>query len=76
MCNYSQTSENGPTLNGPLRLAGWFVELEYHYNGIVWVIIWEPNKVIDIGKRSTCRDGQLERFDCSYYKQIGHTKQT
>ena len=39
--------------------------LEYHYNGIVWAILWKPNKAIDIGEYSICGGGQLERFYCS-----------
>ena len=27
-------------------------ELEYCYNGIAWVIVWDPDKVSDIGERS------------------------
>ena len=25
---------------------GHFMELEYIYNGIVWAIVWDPNKVV------------------------------
>ena len=34
-----------PTLNGG---GGRFRDLEYCYNGIVWVIAWDPNKSINI----------------------------
>ena len=51
---------SGPTLNGPFR------ELEYHYNCIVWAIVWDRNIEIDIGKWTICEGGQLERFDCIY----------
>ena len=47
----------GPTLNGRL----WEVrKLEYHCNCILWVIIWDRNKVIDIVEWSICNGGQLE----------------
>ena len=52
-----------PTLNGPFRGGGRFRELEYHYNGIVWVIVWDPNKAIGIGEFSICGGGQLERCE-------------
>ena len=42
------------TLNGPFR------ELKYHYNSIVGAIVWDPNKVIDIGEWSICGDGRLK----------------
>ena len=37
----------GPTLNG-LQGDGQFREVQYHYNNIVWAIIWNRSKVIDI----------------------------
>ena len=52
----------GPTLNGPFREVGWFMELEYHCNGIVGVIFWEPNKAIDMKELSICGGGRFERF--------------
>ena len=59
---YRKTSLNrstiGLTLNGPFR------ELEYHYNSIVWAIIWDPNIVTDNRGWSICGGGQLERFYC------------
>ena len=43
------------------------VELEYHYNGILWAaIVWYPNKTIGIGERLICGGGRLERFYCIY----------
>ena len=36
-----------------------FGELEHCYNGIVWVIAWEPNKTIDIGEWLICTCGWL-----------------
>ena len=44
---------------------GRFRELEYHYNGIVRVIVWDSNKAIDIGEWSIPGGGRLERFYCS-----------
>ena len=29
------------------------------------MIIWDPNKAIDIGRWSTCGGGRLERFYCT-----------
>ena len=46
------------------------MELEHHYNDIVWEIVWELNKVIDIGEWSVCESGQLERFLLFTVKQI------
>ena len=46
----------GLSLNGPFR------QLEYHYNGIMWVIVLDRNKAIDTGEWSICGGGQLERF--------------
>ena len=31
------------------------------------MIVWDPNKAIDIGERSTCGDGQMEMFYCNIY---------
>ena len=36
------------------------MELEYHYNGIAWVIIWDEQSPINIGDWSICSGGQLE----------------
>ena len=46
--------------------GGWFRELEYCYSCIAWAIIWDPNKVIDIGEWWMCGQGRLERFYCVY----------
>ena len=32
---------------------------------MVWVIIWDANKAIDIWEWPTCVSGWLERFNCS-----------
>ena len=31
----------GPTVNDPSIGGGRFMELDYHYNGILWPIIWD-----------------------------------
>ena len=51
-----------PTLSGPFKGGGRFREFEYNYNGIEWVMVWNPNKVIDIGHCLICGGGRLERF--------------
>ena len=38
-----------PTLIGPFQEVLGPRELEYHYNGIAWAIVWDPNKEINIG---------------------------
>ena len=35
---------------------------------LLWVIVWNPNKAIDIGRWSICGESRLERFHCIYYK--------
>ena len=45
----------GLTLNGP------FKELEYRYTCIVWEIIWDSNKAIDIEAWSICGGGRLDK---------------
>ena len=40
------------------------MKLEYHYNGIVCSIVWDPNKAIDIVEWSIHIGGQLKRFYC------------
>ena len=52
----------GPRLNGSFREVVGFTEFEYLYNGIVWAIVWDPNKAIDIRELSICRGGWLDRF--------------
>ena len=43
-----------------------FRQLEYSYNGIGWVILWDPKKATHIGKLSTRGGGSVrERFYCS-----------
>ena len=52
----------GSTLNGPFRevvsLARWNIATMV----FVWVIVWDPNKAIDIGELSICGRGQLKKF--------------
>ena len=43
--------------------------LEYRYNGYL-VIIWGPNKAINIKQWSICGGGQLERFYCNWYLSL------
>ena len=37
------------------------MKLEYHYNDRVWMIIWDPNKAIEIGECPIWGGGWLER---------------
>ena len=43
-------------------------ELEYHYNGIAWWIIWDLNKAIDIGKWPICGCDRSEKFKPIYIR--------
>ena len=36
-------------------------ELTYRCKGIVWVLVWDPNKAIDIGEWSICGGDRLKR---------------
>ena len=36
--------------------------LEYRYNGVVWTVVWDPNKAVDMGEWSIGGGGQLERI--------------
>ena len=54
----------GATLNWSIQGGGRFRQLEYCYNGIIWSIVWGPNKAIDIGAWSICGGDQLERVHC------------
>ena len=45
------------------------MELEYCYNGIVWTVIWDPNKAINIEKWLVCGDGRLVRFYYTYVNE-------
>ena len=56
----------GLTLNGLFREVV-NLELEYCDNGILWAIVWDPNKVINIGEWVMCGGGWLERFYCMLY---------
>ena len=42
------------------------MEVEYHNNWIVWAIIWDPNKAIDIGEWLICVGGRLKMLYCMY----------
>ena len=49
MKSNSKTPKNSNDLiNGPFQGGGLLSELEYLYNGIVWVQVWDPNKEICI----------------------------
>ena len=37
-------------------------EFEYCYNGIIWAIVWDPNKVMDIRELSMGGGSRLDRF--------------
>ena len=39
------------------------------------VIVWDPNKAIDLGEGSICGGGRIERFYCIYI-YIYQTKPT
>ena len=54
----------GPTLNDPFRMV---IGLGYHYNGIAWAIVWDPNKAINIVEWSICGYEWLEGFLYVYY---------
>ena len=56
---YSKTSLNRPTPGSTDRSV-------YGVKISLWVTIWDPNKVIDIGRWSMCRGGQIEKFYCMY----------
>ena len=38
--------------------------IEYHYYCIILVIIWDPNKGMDIREWLICRSGRLQKFYC------------
>ena len=65
-------TDHATDLNGLFR-GGWFSELEYDYSGILWVIIWASNKVIDIGVWSNCGGSQLGHSYCMYKYVNTHT---
>ena len=54
-----------------LRNLFGYMELEYPYSGIIWMVIWDPNKAIDIGEWSICGGGRLQRFCCKYMPVYG-----
>ena len=45
---------------------GRFKKLDYHCNRIVWVIVWDVNKTIDIGEWLIYGGGWIERYYCIY----------
>ena len=66
-----------PTLNASFTELVGLGGLEYRYSGIVWTIVWDPNKAIDIGESLIFGVGRLERFYCIYiyiyiYSYITH----
>ena len=67
--NLSKSTDHGTDFKWTIYAGGWFKQLgsnlEYLYNGIVWAILWDPNKAINIGEWSTCGGGHLERFYCT-----------
>ena len=70
---YSKTTLNrsttGPNLTGPFREvvgSGIGGEVGQGVKISLSVIVWEPNKAIDIGKWSIFGGGRLERFYCIY----------
>ena len=38
------------------------MELKYHYNDIVWPVVWGANKAINTGEWTVSGGGRLERF--------------
>ena len=58
---YCTVPTMGSTLNGPFR-GGRYRELKYHYNRIIWAVIWDLYKVWDTGEWSTCGGERFERF--------------
>ena len=55
----------GLTLKWSIERGDRFRELEYRHNGVVWAIIWDANKAIDIGEWLICGGGGLERVYCT-----------
>ena len=40
----------------------------------LWVIVWNQNNAIDIGRWSICGDGRLERFYCINYCRYAYSQ--
>ena len=70
---YSKTSLYRPTmaltLNGAFIEGGRFRELKHH-NGIVWEVVWDSNKSIDIGEWSICECDRIERLYCTHKRAL------
>ena len=62
----SKSTHPGTNFKRSTYGGGWFKEIEYRYNGIVWAIIWDQNKAIDIWEWSVTRGGRLGRFYCKF----------
>ena len=43
-------TDNGTGFKSSIWGGDLIKELEYHYNGIIWAIVWDPNEAIDIGE--------------------------
>ena len=67
---YTKTSLNRlivrPILNGPFREVFGLGSQKINYHGIIWAIICDLNKTIDIGEWSICGGMRLESFHCVY----------
>ena len=42
------------------------MEIEYPYSDIAWGIVWDLQKVIDVGKWSVCVGCRLKKFFSTY----------
>ena len=62
--NLSKSTDHVTAFKWSIYGSGRFMELDYCYNGIVWVIIWDPNQATDIGEWAICGGGRLERISC------------
>ena len=43
--------------------------LEYNYNDIVWAVVWDQNKAVNIWGWPICGGGRLERCYCIYKRR-------
>ena len=63
---YSKTSlhrpTKGPILSSPFREVVGLGSFKISW----WVVVWDPDKAIDIGEWSICGGGRLERIYCKY----------
>ena len=55
----SKSTNHGIDFKSSIYGDGRFTALEYHHNGIVSAIVWEPNNVSDIGEWSICGGDRL-----------------